>query len=259
MAKMVLNEQELREIVQENRYKVEPKTKFISRCVDGRYENDPDLPALAIPGADAGQLSLIFAAANIYGLEVDREKVYEALVEVVGDEKNLRMHTDSHAKGMMEGCGFIKQTDVDPEGFNLTKEDTDFIKEKFEKAKKKGAKEVVLEGEHREGAVVLVRGDWSLRTRHFFEMKEGRVLSQIFVFQQTLVNERHKQLAKKLLEKKAFKTLKENDADYLYMILSETAESHLFEIARRLAEDLPILEVEFNDVGEFDLKHLGEV
>ena len=259
MGKMVLDEQQINEFIRENRYKVNQKSRFISRCIDGRYGNSDGLPPLAIPGADAGQLSLILAAANIYGLEVDREKVYESLVEIVGGEKNLKMHTDNHSKKMMGGCGHMKQITLDPESFNITKEDADFVMEKVATAKKKGAQEVVLEGEHLEGAVVLVRGNWSLKTRYFFAMTEGKVLSQIFVSHQTLVNERHRALAKKLLEKKAFSGLKEDDEDYLYMILSETSEAHLFETLKRMSEGLLIFEVKFEDSGDFDLKQLGDV
>ncbi len=250
MSKMILDEQQVHEIIQENRYRVNQKNKFISRCIDGRYQNDDNLPPLAIPGADAGQLALILATANIYGLEVNREKAYESLIEVIGGEKNLRFHTD---------CGYIKQTDLDPEGFNLTQEDVDFIKEKLEKAKEKGAQEVVLEGEHLEGGVIIARGYWSLKTKYFFEMSEGKVLSQIFVFHQTLVNERHRSLVKKLLDKKAISALKDDDDDYLYTILSETSEAHLFETLKRISEGLPIFEISFEEDGNFNLKHLGNV
>lgn len=259
MQKMILDEQQVNEFIRGNRYKVDEENKFLSRCIDGRYGNSNDLSPLAIAGADAGQLSLIFAAANIFGFEVDREKVCESLVEVVGGEKNLRMHTDNHSQGLMGGCGYIQQVKTNPKGYNLEKEDVDFVSQKMEEAKKNGAQEAVLEGEHLEGAVVLVRGDWSLKTRHFFETTQGKVLSQIFIFQETLVNERHKVLVKKLLEKKALDTLKKDDKDYLYMILSETSEAHLFETIRKLAKGLTIFEVKFDESGDFDLKHLGEV
>ena len=83
MSKVILSASEVRQLISENKYKVNPKTKFISRCIDGRYQIEQDLPALALAGADAGQMAVIFATANLYGLKVDEEKVFKTVCEAV--------------------------------------------------------------------------------------------------------------------------------------------------------------------------------
>lgn len=46
-----------------------------SRCVDGRYLPDNNLPALARPGADAGYLMVAYAALRSLGVEADPDKI----------------------------------------------------------------------------------------------------------------------------------------------------------------------------------------
>lgn len=98
MPKLLLNEEQVAKLVLANKYRIDERTEFLSRCIDGRYQNEKGLPALAMPGADAGELAVILAMANIYGLEVTREKVFKCLVDIVGGIKNLRLHTDGHGK-----------------------------------------------------------------------------------------------------------------------------------------------------------------
>lgn len=258
MSKILLNQEQISKLVLANKYPVDEKNHFISRCIDGRYKRADNLPALALPGADAGELALILSTPNVFGLDIDRQKVFQCLVDVVGGVKNLRFHTDSHAKKgvVCGGCGYMREIKEDPQAFNLVKEDVDFILQKAEDAKKKGAQEILLLGNHEEEAVVTVRGPYGLYTQY---NDNSISASQIFVFHDSLVSSRHKILAKKLLQEKAIKTLTAGNQDYLFTILSETTENHLFEIAKRLAKDLPIYAVNFDQGGNFDLEFQGNV
>ncbi len=263
MKGLILNEQQVTQLIQENKYEIDSKKRFISRCIDGRYQNDEDLPALAIPGADAGQMAVIFAAANITGLEIDREKAYTAFLKAIGGKKSIRVHTDDHNPSpdevVMAGCGYKNHLETDPEGFNVHWEDVAFIKEKIRDAKEAGGQEVVLKGQHLEGAVLLVRGNWGIKPRYEIERDSENNLTQVFVFHQSLVDERHRAIVEKLLDAGAIATLGEDDQEYLFTIISEASEAHFFEIAGRLAKGLPIFEVSFKDDGTFDLKNLGQV
>lgn len=258
MSKILLNQEQISKLVLANKYLVDEKTQFISRCIDGRYSNEKNLPALAIPGADAGELALILAAANVCGLDIDKQKAFQSFVDTVGGVKNVRFHTDSHAKKevICGGCGYIREIKADPQAFNLVKEDVDFILQQAEDAKKKGAQEILLLGNHEEGAFIIVRGSYGLYTQYH---TNGVNVSQVFVFHDSLVNSRHRVLAKNLIQEKAIKTLTEEDQDYLFTILSETTDNHLFEIAKRLAKDLPIYAVNFDQEGNFDLEFQGNI
>ena len=47
----------------------------MSRCIDGRYVGN-ELEPLAKPGADIGDLLMVFAANLEYGLEIESEKIF---------------------------------------------------------------------------------------------------------------------------------------------------------------------------------------
>ncbi len=261
MKKFILDKTNVQELVMENKYNVNPETQYISRCIDGRYENADDLPALAIAGADAGELALIFATANAFGLEIDKEKAYAALVQIVGGVKNLRCHTDHHAEHgvIFGGCGHMKQMGLTLGDYFLTQEQLDFVKKKFEDALQHGAQETMLHGEHLEGAVLMVKGNYGVYPNYIFEASLRKKIGQVFVHHQTLVDKRHKELSKILFEKKAIVLPKGCDEEYLYQIISEKSEEHLLETAKRLAKGLPIFSVVFDNGGGFEITEMGNI
>lgn len=234
----------------------------MSRCIDGRYDNSPSLPASAIQGADAGELALIFSTANTCGLTLNKKGALEALIDTVGGIHNIHFHTDSHAeKGtVLAGCGHIKQASLDLPSYNLTEEQVEFIKTQFKELKKQGAQETVLQGDHRESAVVFVKGSFGLLPRFKLEKEEGGREGQIFVFHNTFVDARHHILAKKLIALKALDIEGGLEEEYVYSALSDACENHLMETAKRLALGLPIYEVQFFESKiTFEVKELGFV
>lgn len=260
MNKFTLSKHQLSHVLFDMAY--EAKNPLLSRCIDGRYENNEQLPALAVQGADAGELALIFATANACGLTLDMDLALKALVDTVGGVKNIQFHTDSHAeKGViLAGCGHIKQASLDLESYNLTKEQVEFIKEQFMELKKKGAKETVLHGDHAESAVVFVKGNYGILPRFKLGQSDGGREGMIFVFHRSFVDSRHRMLAKKLLELKALGLEGGLGVEYVYTVLSDACENHLLETAKRLAKGLPIYEVQFfESVNRFEVKELGMV
>lgn len=257
MGKIILSLSQIKQLVEANKYKINPKTQYVARCIDGRYENDPKLPALAISGADAGQLAAIYATANSYGFEVDGEKMFEVLCDVVGGIKNLRFHTDEHGEPeiIMDGCGYVKHKSLNPEDFKVTHEQVAFIKQKAQEAITKGAVQEILKGSHNEGAVLMIKGPYGVYPRYSIGHNEA----QVFEFHQGLVDKRNRALSKKLVEEKAVELFEGLDDEYLYEVLSSTTEDHLLEIARRLAKDLPIYAVTFDEKGNFTLEEAGKV
>lgn len=284
MQKFILSIDQVQELISKNRYRVDEKTKFLSRCIDGRYQNkvqslkfkaqsdssklkveEKQLPALAFPGGDVGELALILATANSYGFSVDEEKVYQILIKTIGGEKNFGIHSDHHAdpKIPASGCGHWKQIQLDPTSYSLNKTNIEFIKKTLLRVLTtivvKTGNQTILEGEHLEAAVLVVKGNWGILPRYKIETDSGSDQVEVFVYHQSLVDERHRALCSALLRQKAAKLFNGCDEEYLYQILSETAENHLMETARRLAKGLPIYEVKFDEDGSFEIKNVGNV
>lgn len=259
MDKILLTKEQVFELVLENKYKVKNENRLLSRCIDGRYENSDDLPPLGLPGADIGELVLVVSAANTFGFEVEIKKIYEAVLDVVGAVMNFQMHTDHHgdSKITASGCGHWKQIKLDPTAYHITQDQLVELEESIEGARKKGAQEVVLNGEHREAAVLQVRGNYSVKTRYFLEAGSGTKEVEVFVYHESLVKERHRKLAEVLIANRAVKLYNGLDADYLYDVLSDTTEDHLFETVKRLAGGLPVYNVTFKDDEIFDVEEMG--
>jgi hypothetical protein len=201
-------------------------------------------------------LALIIACANDFGLEIDYEKVFQSLIKVVGGIKNFSYHTDSHHGGLALGCGHFGQILKDFVAYNLQKKDVEFLEEKLKFLQKNNVLPVILEGDHNEGAVLIVKGSFGIYPRFMIETYEGEKEVSVFVYQQTLIDERHRVLAKNLIENKAVKLFNNLDEEYLYEVLSEEGENHLLETINRLASDLPLYEVVFDHSGRFILKSL---
>ncbi len=256
----ILSKEQIHTLISENRYRVDPKTKFLSRCIDERYQDDLKLSPLALPGADAGELALLFAAANEFGFEINEEKAYHVLIDVVGGVKNLHFHTSKkHESDPVGGCGHFQQLSLDPEAYHLEKKQVDFIRIKAKNSVLLGAEDEVLFGEHLRGAVLQVRGDYAVYPAYAMETERGRARIEFFEYHETLVGERHKILAKKLIQEGAVKLFDGCDEEYLYEALCETTDSHFFETVRRLAAGIPIYEVTFKENGGFGIEEIGRI
>ena len=94
MKKFTLNREQVIDLVSVNKYLVNERR--VSRCIDGRYQNRPNLPALAFPGADVGLLALVLATADTYGFTVDRKKLLQSVFTVLGGYNHFHFHTDDH-------------------------------------------------------------------------------------------------------------------------------------------------------------------
>ncbi len=279
MKKLILSKEQVYELITANRYRVNPQERFLSRCIDGRYDNNiknqiskikstdqksdikKQLPALAFPGADVGQLATILAAGSGFGFAVDGKNALKALLETVGGVSNFGFHTDRHGdkKRVASGCGHWKQINLDPAAYSLEKAQIDFVQNQLTQLKNKGAEEIILEGDHHEGAVLMVKGNWGILPRFIIETDGGNLETQVFIYHQSLVDARHRALAIALLHQKAVALPSGCDEDYLYHTLSETAENHLMETAKRLAKGLPIFQVKFEEDGTFALGEVGKV
>lgn len=244
--------EEVEAFIQLNTYSV--SNSNISRCIDGRYEKDKDLPGLSKPGADVGDLLMLCATNRQYNLGVSPETLVDVLINVVGGWKNFQSHTDSHHTGSEDcffGCGHFNQSFHNPEAFSLAKEDGEFILKTLEEHKNE-IHHVVLEGEHMERAVVVVKGNaYAIYPKYEpTEQNRFRTTTEIFVYHKTLDNERRKKLAAALLPHVKIPSITE---DYLYQIMSQVSDDQLLTIVERLAARLTLYTVEFKTDGSFEV------
>jgi len=246
MKKMVLNKNQINSLVLENRYPVDEGFRYISRCIDGRYENNRNLPALALPGADIGELAGLFATSRTYGFELNQDAAFEGLLGLINGAANFHFHI---------GCGYLGQIEHDPQVYNLNTDETTFIKKQLDNLKVQGAKEIILNGEHNESAIIMINGNFGLLPRFVVD----KDTTSVYVYHTSLISNRHKKLAQKLMEKKAVELFAGLDDEYLRHALSETMENHFYETLKRLAPGLPLYNVTFSDDGNFKIVEMGNV
>ncbi len=255
-----LSKEQIQKLVSENAYKIDPETKFLSRCIDERYQEDISLPSLAIPGADAGELALLFATAHAYGFEIRGEKAYQVLTDIVGGVANLHFHTDTkNQEDPIAGCTYFKELAKEPTVFNIKQTDVDFIRAKVKNSIMLGAKETVLTGEHLRGAIIQIKGQYGIYPTFQLESFEGNERVEFFMFHETLVKERHRILARELVKQQGVKLYEGCDDEYLYEVLSDITDRHFFETVKRAGNDLPLYQVTFRDDGTFNVEEMGRI
>ncbi|MEN9328284.1 MAG: hypothetical protein RI947_1092 [Candidatus Parcubacteria bacterium] len=261
MDKFILTLTQAQEYIHNATYDLNHSTKYYSRCIDGRYESNNTLPAMAIAGGDAGELAIFIAASNIYGFEIDAEKCMNILTDIVGGYEHLGFHTDTHAKDAVgcAGCGHLKQMRLDPATYNLTEDNIKTINNLVQKSLKKGAKEVVLQGDHHEAAVFIVNGPYGILPQAQLQTDDGSLPVQAFVAHKSLVDARHVELCERLVAEGVIKLAEGLGEEYLYESVSQVSDDHLMETAKRLAGGLPIFSVKFKDDGTFQLEDMGTV
>lgn len=219
-----------------------------ARCVDGRYAGN-EFGAIATPGADIGFLLNGFAASNKLDLGLKEEEILQALIRVVGGYKNLRFHSDEHAKGHGMGCGHIKHSTTDYESYGITKAQADFVVGILPELLKQGAREEILEGEHQESGVLVVESE-RFSVKPSVRLRNG--IHQSFVYQKTLTDARLQELAKALLPL----ALQYNPGLTEIRLLSalrQATQEQLQLTVGRLAKDKPVFTAHITPTGKIAL------
>lgn len=217
-----------------------------SRCVDGRYDPEEELPAMAKPGADEGDLATAFAACNKLGIDCQKDTILNAVLETVGGVSNFHFHTDQrteedcHIPGM--GCGHAKFENQDATAYGLTPEQGKYIFDTLNQLLKQGAKQTVLKGNHEEQAVFTVTSNSYSLKPHIFEP----ISKEAFIYHKTLTEKRLHDLTHNLLH---WLNLPEAKEQSLYETILECHNNQLQETVNRLAANLPHYNVEINDDG----------
>lgn len=117
----------------------------------------------------------------------------------------------------------------------------------------------VNQNEFFSGAILQVRGNYSIPSMFSFTMMEENLQGKLFIFHATIADKTHRIIAKKLIEEEAVKLFPGTDEEYLYEILSEATEDYLFETLKKLVKGLPIFLVDFKEDGSFKVEEMGEI
>ena len=130
-----------------------------------------------------------------------------------------------------------------------------------EKANKilKSEKNIPSLKEKYDGAVLQIRGEYSIEPEFSMRTEEGFIKGELFIFHETITNKNHKMIAEKLFKERAVKLFPGCDEEYLYQAISEVTETYLHETLKKIARDLPIIHVSFDSDGRFTVKVMGNV
>jgi len=123
----------------------------------------------------------------------------------------------------------------------------------------KSGKGAVDPGKKYDGALLQIKGGYSVKPEFSMKTAEGFVKGELFVFQETVANKKHRILAKKLIAEKSLKLFPGCDDEYLYEALAEVTETFIYESLKKSSPGLPIFHVHFDDDGTFTVKEMGNI
>lgn len=238
--------------ISEGQYEIDENTRMLGRCFVGRYENTPQLPAISMPGGDIGNLAILYAAANIYGFQIDYDKALNIFLDLIGGVQNFSLHTEvrdqSHSLDGCDHTSFLKNnTDL----YDLTNEQIKILEAQLAFVTNKHAQTKVLSDRKSEEAVVIVTGSKALYPQYHFMSESGTVSGNIYIFHRTFIEQRNREFIKKLLEYSAIQFNIYMNEEYLLEALTEVSENHFFETIKKLPSHIPLYAVEFGEQNNF--------
>lgn len=213
-------------------------TNKYARCVDGRYEGIEDMPMIAKPGGDVGDVMAAFGALNLLKLTLPPETVLNAVIQVAGGVEHFNFHTDDHAEPSEVGlgCGHTKQAKLDPEAYGVTAEQMEFIVGQLPGLLEKGAHQEVLHGDHAEQAVIVVDSE----THGVMPLiRLGPTVREAFIYQKTIHTEQL-DLVVRLLQEALAADGQVVEEQALRTAIYDAFGKQLGETLKRLAKGLPV-------------------
>lgn len=218
------------------------KGEVLSSCIDGRYSNKEALIApRALPGADLGFLIVALGTLNELKKNNKRkfslkfkQKVLKEILDLVGGPEKFMFHSDNHnLGGLALGCGHFNQVKNNPKAYGLTTKDINLILNFLKKIKKRGAKEIILNGEHNESIILVIESKQWASKRQF-----GKI--QAFVFHKFLYEEFLNKLVLKLISWPEFNFLSLKKFKNLFL---RVGKKQFNETLKKIAYNLPVLKI----------------
>lgn len=226
-------------------------TNTSSRCIDGRYEGISDLPMVAKPGGDVGDVMALFCALNFLKISLPNETVVDIVVKSVGGPAHFNFDTDDRTEpaDVGYGCNHFYEAKTNPENYGVTQEQIDFLGSQLPGLVQQGANQVVLHGNHAEQAVIVVDSETHGVTPL---LRLGESLREAFIYQKTLHTQQLDILANQLQEALATAgQVVEQDA--LRAAIYDASAKQLTETLKLLAKDLPVYTALIDSHGEVSI------
>lgn len=249
MKKLVLDKEQIYELVNNNSYEVIDSNRYSLRCLDGNYQTDEHLPGIAFPGGDMGDLIAVVASVQSYGFDIPVSSIFTSLLSLIGGIEHFSCYDASEGSIFLELFPFVTNYALD----NETIKELENI---FFQAQKSSLFLHKKTSFPQEAALLRVKGKLSIAPQYTFSPESGGFTTTVYVYQQTMLNERHKKLAEIFSESKLFSAQESADIEYVYNAISETADDILYFALQDQLTSIPIFQVEFKDNGEFDLETL---
>ncbi len=250
-----LNVHHIEELVRRNSYDLDPDTSHQSRCICGTYENNDNLPALSLPGGDLGEAALALSSAYSFGFELSIKGFQDNLKDIIGHKDIIRsINNNGHDPYL---CPYLRALIKHPSQYGL---DVEAVEQFNELISHSGISKDRLINEplkHKnEEALIILQGSKGIFPRYTFETDYGKWESSVLIYHKTLVNARHKALSKRLIENKSVKLFKDLNEEYLYQVISEMTDIHIFETLQHIDAALPIYDVKIFDEDNVDVKKI---
>lgn len=255
LPRLSLTKTEIEQFVTQSLYPITSENNF-RRCIDGRYTPSPSLPAFAAPGGTAGYFMITYATLRKLGCRIGSDVIKEIITHNDGGAEKTGLHTDEHDHteyfGTCAGCGHFVSAFKKPDDYGLTVEDAKLISFDLGSLTWRGAREVVLEGNHAEKAILILNSEnYSLYNQATVNGK----FVEVFVLQNTYHTHKLHDIARQLASLAPhidFETFKTN----LETVAAMQAEQTL----ARIAKGLPVFMVNVpNDKLRTEIEFLGTV
>jgi hypothetical protein len=220
VSRLRLDPEYARQFVSSNTYDVSPETALRMRCIDGNYANDPQLPAIAFPGGDLGDLAVIYASAQSFGFEADAGRCLEVLLEMIGGSQHFSLY-ESPNKILTEYLPFVAQLELDQSW-------EDSLLSQAQEMGNQGARIHVPPEYREESALIKVKSEFGLFPQYEVQTDSGQFRTSVYVYHQTLLDRRRKRLSEMLIQTGAVTLFEGCEEEYLFDALSETSDYVFF-------------------------------
>ncbi len=234
--KTYLTDSQVEELINNNLYHYAGNI-FRARCFSADYSNSPELPVLSMPGGDIGQIAILIAASSTYGFELNITPAVNILLKLTeGKENSTFKALKEHP---LELCHYV---------YSLLKHSNDYGLDEQGKIELLRVSEGLglpkefnlLESENHENACVIIEAEDGLLPNYTFDSGYGVLNAKILVFHKTYIDKRNRELCNLWVKNDAVKMFSGLDADYLYQIMSEMTELHLFQTLKLRDPQLPL-------------------
>lgn len=253
---MKLNLEEVESLIYKNSYLVNETEPYISRDSCGEYSNSDNIPALALPGGDIGQLFALFSAANSYAFGLDESKIPKIFMEIIGEKNHISFHSDHDTIQSLHdiSCKSVRYITEHSADYDITQQDISSINTIITSLKSNHQLLYPTKSDVKEGAILLVTGNYGVLPRFSFMTDNGIISGSVFVYQKTLADKRNKLFAKKLYEENAVTLFEGLDEEYLYGAIADTMEIHFYQTIQHTLVDIPLYTVTFNESGTYTVE-----